>query len=654
MRRDIETAFAAWLLSVYLCEHAVAQSRSPPTLAASASPRGPCAANCTRYGTCNEELGRCDCPRHLTGAACDQRLDPQQLEARCKELGFFSVAACLKPGKGSGCPNGCNRNGACVEGWCHCRSGYYGDDCSLQTGPDGRPAILPDRRYRPRARGPRVYVYELPPRMTSWRNDMHSDRPTARHFLERLLPTGARVADGDSADWFFFPVNLRRSTDAYVLADAIAYVAKNYPWWNATGGGRRHLVIATGDLGRAEAEYVRKQSKLHRLFANMTFVSYWGLHQNRSDAGWRASHLNATDIVLPVYLMHNKMASLGLTRGRHHPKFLAKASPALRERTGPLLFFSGRICGDSSDPLLANASAPRCATNRSSAYSAGIRQLVHRHHWNRTGFFIRLWDKKYAEHLVTSRFCFGPMGGGHGQRQIHAVLAGCVPLVISDGVLEPFEPALSWSDFGVRVAEADIPRLHEILEAITPEEYALKASRLRCAAQHMAFSLTTGALFGESGRFDAFETLHELLRAKAAHPGVPMERLRQADPQLDAFLDCRDPATGSDAPLTARGDSSAGSVLSDVAAPERGSGSRSSGAGLAGTAAQGSGPSTAGSDLVGGRKEAEGRRLCSISPFDGKDPQVDLCRAVHSWPAHGGYMCAYSPDDLTLCPRPWP
>lgn len=41
-----------------------------------------------------------------------------------------------------------------------------------------------------------------------------------------------------------------------------------------------------------------------------------------------------------------------------------------------------------------------------------------------------------------------------------------------DSIYEPFEPAMNYSDFGVKVSEADIPRLHQILEAVGEEEYA--------------------------------------------------------------------------------------------------------------------------------------------------------------------------------------
>ncbi len=53
--------------------------------------------------------------------------------------------------------------------------------------------------------------------------------------------------------------------------------------------------------------------------------------------------------------------------------------------------------------------------------------------------------------------------------QMQAALAGCVPVVISDNVLEAFEPFLDWNTFGVRLAEKDIPQLHQVLAAISPK-----------------------------------------------------------------------------------------------------------------------------------------------------------------------------------------
>ena len=55
----------------------------------------------------------------------------------------------------------------------------------------------------------------------------------------------------------------------------------------------------------------------------------------------------------------------------------------------------------------------------------------------------------------------------------------------ADGVHQPFEPELDWRPWSVPVAEADIPRLHEVLGAIGPDQLAQMQSRLHCAMQHM-------------------------------------------------------------------------------------------------------------------------------------------------------------------------
>ncbi len=66
------------------------------------------------------------------------------------------------------CPNLCSSRGTCVAGWCHCQEGFFGADCSLSLGEDGVPQVLADRGYKMRSRGPRVYMYELPPDMWTW------------------------------------------------------------------------------------------------------------------------------------------------------------------------------------------------------------------------------------------------------------------------------------------------------------------------------------------------------------------------------------------------------------------------------------------------------------------------------------------------------
>ena len=44
---------------------------------------------------------------------------------------------------------------------------------------------------------------------------------------------------------------------------------------------------------------------------------------------------------------------------------------------------------------------------------------------------------------------------------------GCIPVVVQDGILVPWENVLDFAAFGLRVARADLPRLPQILRGIS-------------------------------------------------------------------------------------------------------------------------------------------------------------------------------------------
>jgi len=124
-----------------------------------------CAVGCTTYGTCHEELGRCDCPRHRTGAACEVNHAADEAGAKevCGKYLFHKSEKCASISTAPGaCLNDCNGRGACVGGWCHCRPPYYGADCCLSMTPDG-PALLEGLNYTQAARLPRVVRSNPPP-----------------------------------------------------------------------------------------------------------------------------------------------------------------------------------------------------------------------------------------------------------------------------------------------------------------------------------------------------------------------------------------------------------------------------------------------------------------------------------------------------------
>ncbi|KAG1670893.1 hypothetical protein FOA52_000395 [Chlamydomonas sp. UWO 241] len=141
--------------------------------------------------------------------------------------------------------------------------------------------------------------------------------------------------------------------------------------------------------------------------------------------------------------------------------------------------------------------------------------------------------------LAHTRFCLAPTGGGHGHRQILVAFSGCVPLLIGDSVLQPFEPEIDWTKFSVTVKQDKIPELHTLLSDIGPEAYAGMQRALHCGAQHMTFSSFLGSFQWDDAKYDAFETILAILRARIDNPGVAPEKLWEVDPDFRAFMECR-------------------------------------------------------------------------------------------------------------------
>ena len=54
--------------------------------------------------------------------------------------------------------------------------------------------------------------------------------------------------------------------------------------------------------------------------------------------------------------------------------------------------------------------------------------------------------------------------------QVLVARFGCIPVPITDFVLQPFEPELDWPSFSVSVREDEVPIMHEKLAAITEDK----------------------------------------------------------------------------------------------------------------------------------------------------------------------------------------
>eukprot|EP00955_Chlamydomonas_euryale_P066949 359700-Chlamydomonas_euryale.AAC.1 len=79
-------------------------------------------------------------------------------------------------------------------------------------------------------------------------------------------------------------------------------------------------------------------------------------------------------------------------------------------------------------------------------------------------------------------------GDGWSSRAEDAVLHGCIPVVVMDRVHAVFESLLDWDLFSVRVAEAEVERLPEILAAIPEDKVKRMQARLRAVAHRFAYT----------------------------------------------------------------------------------------------------------------------------------------------------------------------
>jgi hypothetical protein len=93
--------------------------------------------------------------------------------------------------------------------------------------------------------------------------------------------------------------------------------------------------------------------------------------------------------------------------------------------------------------------------------------------------------RNYVQHMKSSKYCICPMGYEvNSPRIVEAIYYECVPVIIADNFVLPFDDALNWSTFSVAVPERDIPKLKEILLAIPESQYVTMQSNVKRVQKH--------------------------------------------------------------------------------------------------------------------------------------------------------------------------
>ncbi|KAL6002522.1 hypothetical protein ACLOJK_034455 [Asimina triloba] len=251
------------------------------------------------------------------------------------------------------------------------------------------------------------------------------------------------VGDPNKAHLFYLPYSARQLELAlYIpgshnlrplsvfLKDYVSMIAAKYPFWNRTRGAD-HFLVACHDWGP------------------YTTTAHDELRKNTIKALCNADtsegiFIKGRDVSLPETTIRTPKRPLkyvgGGKRASQRP-FLAFYAGNNHGRLRPILrkYWDGK----DEDMKIYGPLPNRISRNMS-----------------------------YVQHMQSSKFCLCPMGYEvNSPRIVEAIYAECVPVIIADNFVPPFNEVLNWSAFSVIMDEKDIPNLKQILLSIPLRRY---------------------------------------------------------------------------------------------------------------------------------------------------------------------------------------
>ncbi|KAF9348362.1 hypothetical protein BGX34_002525 [Mortierella sp. NVP85] len=317
---------------------------------------------------------------------------------------------------------------------------------------------------------PKIYVYPDPPAIEAVYKTVPPSTTTP-YISERILlaqlrdPTSSAyknyvTSNPEEADFFFIPflgaryLNhcwfiLQKKGDCQVdeqyVLPMMHHIQQTLPYWNRTQG-RDHLIVHSMD--RTSHYYQSRQ-----IMENATYLTSNG--DKRPIASQVVGSRRYQNIIIP-----SATALLDLVKA-DPMKYLTSEGHPRQKRRDIFVLFGGRYSDVKPDDV----------------YSAGIRSLLLNGFDQQPDYVIGPgWESdKYMKLLSRARYGLTPMGHTLDTTRIWEYIAfGVVPVIIADGVVEPFEDDVDWRRFTVRIQRKDAHRMDEILRSIPEEEYQEK------------------------------------------------------------------------------------------------------------------------------------------------------------------------------------
>ncbi|GJN10027.1 hypothetical protein PR202_ga28086 [Eleusine coracana subsp. coracana] len=339
----------------------------------------------------------------------------------------------------------------------------------VPVGPIYRNAYAFHRSYLEMEKLFKVYVYEEGEPPVFHDGPCRSIYSTEGRFIYNMeMDSRMRTRDPDLAHVFFLPFSVVKMVKMIyepnshdmnpirrTISDYIGVVSNKYPFWNRSLGAD-HFMLSCHDWG----PYV--SSANGHLFSNSIRVL---CNANKSE-GFNPSK----DVSLPEINLRTDVVDrqVGGPSASHRPI---------------LAFFAGGNHGP-------------------------VRPILLKHWKDRGDPDVQVSEYlprgvSYTDMMRRSRFCLCP--GGYevaSPRLAEAIYLECVPVVLDDGDYAlPLADVLNWDAFSVRVRVADIPRIKELLAAVSPRRYIQLQRRVAAVRRHF---MVHG---GTPRRYDAFHMI---------------------------------------------------------------------------------------------------------------------------------------------------
>lgn len=295
----------------------------------------------------------------------------------------------------------------------------------------------------------KIYIYEV---STGAIISRHYSHDIERGISDMISRSRLRTRHPEEATFFFIPIRcsyfFHRSPNEQEgilkakehLTETLEIIKKTYPYWDRTAGSD-HVYVCAHSVGAGIGGTLLKNS-----VALVYSADY--------DSPYFVPH---RDIAIPPYPTHQSSFNSDSKRN----------TLALSARK-VLAFFAGDVTSGRIRPTLYSLYA--------SDHSIVI--FAQDISWN-----VRL------KYLSQSKFCLIVRGKDvWSSHLIDAIMASCVPVIVSDHYHLPLQGVVHWEEFSLIVSESQISSLKDILLRVSIAKHRSLQEKLRAVQQHFIWN----------------------------------------------------------------------------------------------------------------------------------------------------------------------